>query len=438
MEQISVESFYSKPDLIKVKDGLPRLRKAVDQKKLMELAESLKKYGQLQPVVVNRDMELIAGGRRLAACTVAGIEVLCIYKDCVDDLNMRELEIEENLQREDLTAAEQIEGVAELHRLKQQIHGAAVSGKEGGWKLDDTADLIGKTRGSVIDDLKLAEALKQFPELRKLPKKNDIRKAVKGIEKVAERAVAVAKYEEVIKAKEVPAHYYHEDALVYMKTIPDKSVDLILTDPLFGINADDLAMNIGGLTGGESTTSGIKIDDDPDVALRVLAHIAQESMRFTKENAHLYCFVGPEHFWRVRQMFMAVGWLVHVKPLIWIKHGAGQCNAPHCWPSSCYEMILFARRHESRLVVEGRPDWIQCDPISQSQRLHPWEKPIPLLKELILRTSMPSHVLYDPCMGSGASLEAGLEMKMVVYGTDIDRASYQATTERIAKWSTKA
>lgn len=433
----SNEAFYTAVTNIKVKEELPRLRKDLNQKKLTELAESLKTYGQLQPIVVNRSMELIAGGRRLAACALAGIEPLCIYKDCVDDLKMRELELEENLQREDLSAAEQIEGTAELHRLKQQLYGKPVQGREGGHTLDDTAAILGKTRGSIIDDLHLAEALKQFPELGKLPKKNDIRKAVKGLEKVAERAEAIAKYEEVVAKQDIPAYFFCADAIEYMKTIPDNSVDIVLTDPLFGIQADKNAIGIGGKTGGELTTSGISVEDDPDVAFKVLAHIAQESLRFCKPTAHLYCFVGPEHFWRLRQMFMVVGWLVHVKPLIWIKRSAGQNNAPHAWPSSCYEMLMYARRIDSRLVVEGRPDWIQCDPVLESVRLHPWEKPVPLLKELILRSCMPGQTLYDPCMGSGASLEAGLEMKMVVYGTDIDQDSYRATTERIAKWTSK-
>lgn len=433
----SNEAFYTSVTNIKVKEELPRLRKDLNQKKLTDLAESLKTYGQLQPIVVNRSMELIAGGRRLAACALAGIEPLCIYKDCVDDLKMRELELEENLQREDLSAAEQIEGTAELHRLKQTLYGKATSGREGGHTLDDTAAILGKSRGSIIDDLQLAEALKQFPELGKLPKKSDIRKAVKGLEKVAARIEAVQQYEEVVAKKSVPAHFFCADALEYMKTIPDNSVDIVLTDPLYGIKADENAIGIGGKTGGELTTSGISVEDDPDVAYKVLAHIAQESLRFCKPTAHLYCFVGPEHFWKLRQMFMVVGWLVHVKPLIWIKRSAGQNNAPHAWPSSCYEMLMYARRIDSRLVVEGRPDWIQCDPVNESVRLHPWEKPVPLLKELLLRSCMPGQTLYDPCMGSGASLEAGLEMKMIVYGTDIDKDSYSATTERIAKWAAK-
>jgi DNA modification methylase len=426
---------YAKPESIVIKEDLPRIRKQMDQAKFKSLVESLKTYGQLQPIVVNRNMELIAGGRRLAACTVAQIEVAYVFKDCVDDVLMREMEMEENLQRDDLSAAEEIEGIAELHRLKQQIHGVAVSGKVGGWTLDDTAELIGKTRGSVIGDLQLAEALQQFPELRNLPKKHDIRKAVKGLEKVADRITAIKTYEEIVATRVETVHFYHQDAMLYMPTIPDSSIDLVLTDPLFGINMDKLAMNVGGLTGGELTTSGISLEDDPDVALKVLAHIAQESMRFTKDTAHLYCFIGPEHFWTVRNMFMACGWLVHVKPLIWIKNAGGQCNVPHAWPSSAYEMILFARRASSRLVVEGRPDWIQCDPVLQSQRLHPWEKPIPLLKDLIIRTSMPGQKMYDPCMGSGASLEAGLEMKMIVSGTDIDVDCYRATSERIAKYT---
>ena len=141
---------------IKVREDLPRVRKEMG--KIKELANSFAKFGQMQPCLVTREMHLIAGGRRLAACIEAGIDVKIVYSDTVDAITIKEMELEENIQRKALTPAEEIMAVNELHELKQKIHGAAVQGsdKKVGWRLDDTAETIGKTRASVIESISLA------------------------------------------------------------------------------------------------------------------------------------------------------------------------------------------------------------------------------------------------------------------------------------------
>jgi len=135
----------------------------------------------------------------------------------------------------------------------------------------------------------------------------------------------------------------------------------------------------------------------------------------------------------VRQIFLDAKWLVHIKPLIWIKRTTGQCNIPASWPSSCYEMLMYIRKENSRLVKEGMPDWLECNPVLPSERIHPYEKPLPLLLELLERVSLPGHTLYDPFSGSGASIEAGVRMKMYSIGVEIDKSAYATSLQRMSK-----
>lgn len=426
--------FELEPTQVKVKEELPRIRK--EMKKIEELAESFSKFGQLQPIVINRDLELVAGGRRLAACLLAGRKVKCCYIDTVEPLMMREMELEENLQREDLTPAEEVLAVSEIHELKKKIHGAAVSGKEGsGWRLDDTADLIGKTRGSVIEDLMLANMVKMFPDLNQAKTKSEIKKVAKGLDAVNKRVNAMSAFESILKQTGSRVTIVQADATEHMKTMPDASVDLLLTDPPYGINIDKTMATIGGTTGKtELTTVGSMYSDNTEDSLELYALLAKESIRFTKTTSHAYIFVGPEHFHFVRQIFISAGWIVHVKPIIWIKGVTGQCNVPTHWPASCYEMIMYMRRIDSRLVVEGKPDWVQYQKVVPSERVHQAQKPVDLLKDLIIRTSMPSQTLYDPFCGSGSSVIAALEMKMFPTACDNDVAAYTATMQRIVEW----
>jgi len=83
------------------------------------LMESLRKHGQLAPILVNRSHELIAGFRRLEAArrlgwTAVKVEIV----DSQSDTDRLELEIEENVQRRDLSQDEVADGLQRLNRLR--------------------------------------------------------------------------------------------------------------------------------------------------------------------------------------------------------------------------------------------------------------------------------------------------------------------------------
>jgi len=424
------DSIYLDPSEITINEDLPRFRK--NTAKLKQLAESIMKFGQIQPVVINEKNELIAGGRRLAACILAGIKVKVAYLDTVDPIKMRELELEENVQREDFTPAEHCLAVAELHRLKQMIHGKGAINE--GWDQEDTAELMGVTRSSVNKDLQLAEVVKQYPELKNCKTKSEIQKAARAIENLTKRSKGLQEVEKIDLGGRVVLK--HMDAENFMKELEDKSIDLILTDPPYGINIQDTAIGLGGKTGGDLTSSGFKFEDGVQGAITVLHTIAKEGYRVCKDNAQGYIFIGPEHLHSARTIFLEYGWQVHIKPLIWIKNSSGQCNMPERWPSSCYEMLLYIRKDGAKLIRQGQPDWIQIAPISSVNKRHPTEKPLSLLRDLITRSVHPKSVLLDPCCGSGSSLVAGLQEGMIVKGCDILPEAFNVACDYVS-WVVK-
>ncbi len=92
-------------------------RKNFDKEKLEELANSIKEYGVLEPIIVSRSIkgyEIVAGERRKKACEIAGIEKIpAIIKDFSDE-EMMQIAILENIQREDLTAIEEAQAYSNL------------------------------------------------------------------------------------------------------------------------------------------------------------------------------------------------------------------------------------------------------------------------------------------------------------------------------------
>jgi ParB family chromosome partitioning protein len=146
--------FWVEVDKIKPNPFQPR--KEFDEDKLNDLAKSIRQYGVLQPLTVNRkevekadggiaaEYELVAGERRLRASKIAGVAMVpVLIRDAEDDDKTKlELAIIENLQREDLNPMDRAIAFNRLHT-------------EFGFKHVQIAEKIGKSREYVANTVRL-------------------------------------------------------------------------------------------------------------------------------------------------------------------------------------------------------------------------------------------------------------------------------------------
>lgn len=153
-QSFSNSIFWIEVDKIKPNPYQPR--KEFDQDKLQGLADSIKQYGVLQPLVVTRrevekedgglmvEYELIAGERRLRASKLASLQqVPAVIRTCEDDDKMKlELAIIENLQREDLNPVDRAKA---FQKLVEEFN----------FKHIEVAKKIGKSREYVSNSLRL-------------------------------------------------------------------------------------------------------------------------------------------------------------------------------------------------------------------------------------------------------------------------------------------
>ena len=147
--------------LLKISDVEPnraQARKRFDEPALLELSDSIKLHGVLQPITVRRKQngyyEIIAGERRWRASKIAGLnEIPAIVREA-DDMLASEMSLIENLQREDLNAVEEARGYRDLiDRF--------------GLTQEDAAVKVGKSRTAVANllrILKLPEGVLDFVE----------------------------------------------------------------------------------------------------------------------------------------------------------------------------------------------------------------------------------------------------------------------------------
>ena len=109
------ESLISLDEIILPKS---QVRHYFNQEKLEQLAESIKQYGVLEPLLITSQKELIAGERRLRASQIAGLTQLPVKILDISPEEAKALAIVENLQREDLNPVEETEGILELLQFK--------------------------------------------------------------------------------------------------------------------------------------------------------------------------------------------------------------------------------------------------------------------------------------------------------------------------------
>ena len=141
--------------LSKVEPNREQPRKNFDEDSLQELAESLKQFGMLQPILVqNRGdyYEIIAGERRWRATKIAGLKEVPVIVRELTDQEIVEISLIENIQREDLNPIEEAQA---YKRLLTEFH----------LKQDEVAERVSKSRTAVTNSMRL---LKLCDEVQKM------------------------------------------------------------------------------------------------------------------------------------------------------------------------------------------------------------------------------------------------------------------------------
>lgn len=148
------QSFELKISQIEPNKSQPRTE--FDPEKLEVLADSIKKYGVLQPIVVkkleNGFYKIIAGERRWRASKLAGLKKIPVVIRDYDDQETMEIALIENLQREDLNPFEEARGYRELMDLF-------------GMTQEQVAQKVGKSRSAVANSIRLLSLCDEIKDL---------------------------------------------------------------------------------------------------------------------------------------------------------------------------------------------------------------------------------------------------------------------------------
>lgn len=417
-----------------------RQRQEFEPEALMRLTESIEKTGLLHPIIV-REVEgqwtLVAGERRLRAIKMlhdlgtpfnyAGelVPVDCIIASdftCLDPLQAREAELDENIHRADLTWQERAKAVEGLKSLRTEQAFAA------GLSLPTVADIAKEVRGS-SEGINQENTRQELIVARHLDNPEVAgAKTVNEAFKILKRKENLQRHEHL--AKEVGTRFHsglhklhNGDILEAIDSVPSNHFDVILTDPPYGIDADEF-----GDCGGKATGGAHLYNDSYLHWLNLMAVVIKESFRVAKPHAHCYMFCDLTRFFELKDLMEEAGWKVFRTPLIWHKPNGNRIPWVDRGPQRQYEVILYATKGD-RLVLKHGSDVLT---FRQDQNLgHQAQKPVELFRELLSRSAHPGDKVLDLFCGTGPIFPAAHSLKVEATGFEISPAAYGIAVVRI-------
>lgn len=205
------------------------------------------------------------------------------------------------------------------------------------------------------------------------------------------------------------------DCLEIMNEIPEKSVDLILTDSPYGF----------GYQSNMKKNKDLPMFYDRNTSW--LNEWLYKANKILKDDGHLYMFAPAQKIDEFKQKIE--NFFIIKNILVWDKNGFGMGDLYGQYAPS-YEFIIFAVKEQGKKLNGKRErdllSFNKCKP-----ELHPTQKPVELLKYLIEKSSNENDTVLDPFMGSGSTGVAANELNRKFIGIELDEKYFNIAKERI-------
>lgn len=212
------------------------------------------------------------------------------------------------------------------------------------------------------------------------------------------------------------------DFMECVKNIPDKSVDLVVTDPPYRCIS-------GGKSHLKNQPYGILSKNDGKVFEYnniTPAEYFPEIYRILKDDTHFYVMTNTLNIEEFLSVGKETGFKLH-NILIWKKNNA----TPNRWYMKNCEYILFFRKGKAKSINnKGTKQIIEIDNIL-GKKSHPTEKPVELMKVLIENSSKEGDLVVDPFMGTGSAGVASVALKRDFIGCEIDSKYFCIAEKRL-------
>lgn len=215
--------------------------------------------------------------------------------------------------------------------------------------------------------------------------------------------------------KELENKIINADCLDILKQLPDKCVDLVLTDPPYGMSFQS----------NHRKEKYAQIQNDNN--LDWLDDWCKQINRIKKDNSHIYIFCS----WHNVDVFKnTVEKFFPIKNiLIWEKNNTGMGDLINDYAPQ-YEMCLYS--NPSNKALNGRRDSNILRYARTQNELHPTQKPTELFSFLVAKSTNENDLVLDCFSGSGTTAIACHNLKRRFICIEKDKDYYEASVKRLA------
>jgi site-specific DNA-methyltransferase (adenine-specific) len=355
--------------------------------------------------------KIIAGRARFLALKELGKTEILAKVLPYNCSNPHEIALHENLRRNNLPWYEQVELEKELHDLRTQQHGEKKKGRpfEGdskqGWSQNDTARELGLALGTFSQDMALATELQKNPYLRDVKDKSTALKIIRQINKQQ-----IAEIEQMLPSELELDDILLGDSAVILKSFPNDTFDACITDPLWSEYKDE------------------ELRSAQDKFLPIYF----ELFRVLKRDSFLIIITSSTDFPFYIRELPKIGFRVQSYPIIWQKTKTITYGRAPWQFARDYEPIVVAVKGDPILTVRTEMSSIlKFDNLHYSKMIHPHEKPIELIENIIKLITNPGAKIIDPFAGSFVVCEACRKTDRRFIGIDINKEFYDKGKERL-------
>lgn len=213
------------------------------------------------------------------------------------------------------------------------------------------------------------------------------------------------------------------DCVEVLSSLPDASADLVLTDPPYGM-AYQSNWRV-------ATRQFSAIEQDAGFDAEFHRAWMSECYRILRENAHIYAFTSDHHLGDFRAAMADVGFKVK-RCLVWVKDAwtSGDLEGDYGHRT---EFIVYGHKGRRPLNGARTGNVIEARRVPPGQIEHPTEKPVRVLRPLILASSDPGDLVVDPFAGSGSTGVACSEEGRSFLGIERDPTYLEVAGRRLAQ-----
>lgn len=210
------------------------------------------------------------------------------------------------------------------------------------------------------------------------------------------------------------------DAVAWLRSLEDESLDLVITDPPYESLEKHRAVGTTTRLKHSKASSNDWFQIFPNSRFEELF---SEVYRALKRDSHFYLFCDQETMFVAKPIAEAVGFKFW-KPLVWDKVSMGMGYHYR----ARYELVLFFEKGKRKLADLGVPDVITAKRVVNG---YPTEKPVAVSQVLVRQSAEPGEVVADPFAGSGSVGVAALGHGCHFRGNDVASVALDTARPRL-------